>query len=164
MSVNFSTITPMSQSTISKAPAFTVAQQPQPAASSPMGPQYGPAPKKKSHWFAKTLAAIVVLAGGAAILRGKVGAFKNFDKTKPLEEGAKFKEQATYYGKKAVAVVGDFINEKIVAPVLKLFKGKPKEGAQGVEGAAGGAQGAAGAAEGAAGAADGAAGAAGGAA
>ena len=93
-----------------------------------MGPQYGPAPKKKSHWFAKTLAAIVVLAGGAAILRGKVGAFKNFDKTKPLEEGAKFKEQATYYGKKAVAVVGDFINEKVVAPILKLFKGKPKAG------------------------------------
>ena len=49
MSVNFSTITPMSQSTISKAPTYSNAAQ-QPAASSPMDAAGQPA-KKKSHGF-----------------------------------------------------------------------------------------------------------------
>ena len=107
MPVNFSTITPMSQATISKMPAYTNVQQN--VASSPM--TASEQPKKKSHWFAKTLLFAAVVLGAAAALRGKVDVFKNFDKSGALADGAKFMEKAAHYGKKAVAVVGDFVIE-----------------------------------------------------
>ena len=113
MSVNFSTITPMSQATISKKPAYTNSAQP--AASSPISEQ----PKKKSHWFLKTLVAAAVVLGTAAALRGKVDMFKNFDKGSTLAEGAKFLDKMKHHGKKAVAVVGDFVNEN----ALKAWNG-----------------------------------------
>lgn len=108
MSVNFSTITPMNQSTISKPPAFSTAQTAaQPAASSPMDANQQPT--KKSHWFRNTLIAAVILVGGATVLRGKVGMFKDFDKAAKLAEGAKPMEKIAHYGKQAVAAVGDFV-------------------------------------------------------
>lgn len=109
MSVNFSTITPMSQSTISRTPAYSTAAAPatQPAASSPMdGYQQ---PKKKSHWFRNTLLTAIVLVGGATALRGKVGMFKDFNAATPLANDAKLMEKAAHYGKKGVAVVGDYV-------------------------------------------------------
>lgn len=109
MSVNFSTITPMSQSTISRPPAFTTAAAAQqPAASSPIDGGYQQ-PKKKSHWFRNTLIAAAVLVAGATALRGKVGMFKDFDKAATIAKDAKLMDKAAYYGKKAVAEVGDFV-------------------------------------------------------
>ena len=72
MSVGFSTIRPMSQETISKSSAFALNNQAaqQPVANSPMaGPAGTYQPKKKSHWFAKTLATVVVLAAAAGLGR-----------------------------------------------------------------------------------------------
>ncbi len=127
MSVNFSTIQPMSQATISKAPAYSKTAQ-QPVASSPMDASYQ-APKKKSRWFLKTLIAAAVVLGGAALLRGKVGVFKDFDAVKDkFGTDAKILDKAKYYGKKAVAAVGDFTTEywnKGVNWVRNLFTKKP---------------------------------------
>lgn len=125
MSVNFSTITPMTQATISKAPAFSVNTAPaaaeQPAASSPMDGAYGQ-PKKKSHWFIKTLAAVVVV--GAALGLGRKYGLKDFDVKKVLDKDATGMQKFTHTIKKWIAQGGDFVNEKIVGSVLNLFKGK----------------------------------------
>lgn len=125
MSVNFSTITPMNPSTISRKPAYTTTQQP--AASSPMDTAYYQ-PKKKSRWFLKTLIAAAVVLGGAAALRGKVDMFKNFDVASKLPSEAKFGDKAAFYGKKAVATVGDFATKywnKAAVWVQNLFSKKP---------------------------------------
>ncbi len=121
MAVNFSTIKPMSQSTISKAPAYTKEQSA--VASSPMDGQQ--APKKKSRWFLKTLIAAAVVLGGTAALRSKVNVFKNFNVTGKLAADAKFLDKAKFYGQKAVAVVGDFTTKywnKAYNAVKNLFK------------------------------------------
>lgn len=110
MSSSFSTITPLNPATISRMPSYAVNSQPQaqqPAASNPIN-DYG-APKKKSHWFRNTVIGLVVLAGVTAALRGKVGMFKDFDKAAELAKDAKFLDKAAHYGKKGVAVVGDFL-------------------------------------------------------
>ena len=117
MSVNFSTITPMSQSTISRMPAYTNSAQP--AASSPITTEQ---PKKKSRWFLKTLIVAAAALAATAALRGKVDAFKTFDKTATLAEGAKFLEKVQHYGKKAVAVVGDFVIDKS-SQLVTMVKG-----------------------------------------
>lgn len=118
MPVNFSTIRPMEQSTISRMPAYT-ANPVTPAASSPIGSE----PKKKnSHWFLKTLAAVAVIAGGAALLRGKVDVFKNFDVKAALPSTATFVDKAKHYAMKAVAVTGDFLISKGTA-VCNWVKG-----------------------------------------
>ena len=106
MTVSFSTLTPMSQATISKAPTYSKTQAQTPIASTSIEPKES---KKSSHWFLKTLATVAVLTAGVALLRGKVDVFKNFDKTLPLADGAKFLDKAKYYGQKAIAVVGDFV-------------------------------------------------------
>ena len=120
MSVNFSTIQPMSQATISRMPSYSTESQP--TASVPMnGTQ---APKKKSRWFLKTLVAAAAVATAAALLRGKVNVFKNFDVTSTLQQGASFMDKAKFYGTKAVAVAGDFVTNywnKGVAFVKGLF-------------------------------------------
>lgn len=108
MPVQFSTITPMSQATISRKPTYT--NEAQPAASSPITTEQPT--KKKSRWFLKTLVAAAVVLGAAAALRGKVDIFKTFDKASTLAADAKFADKAMYYGKKGVAVVGDFVIEK----------------------------------------------------
>lgn len=163
MSSEFSRIMPLNTATISKTPAYAnnAQVQPQtaaqPAASSPMD-AYGYPQKKKSHWFLKTLAAVVVLGGTAAVLRKKVDVFKNFDLASPLKEGANFTEKAKYYGTKAVAYVGEQINKGVDA-FLKLFKSTKEKGSTApaapaaTEGAATAAEGAATVAEGAAAAA-----------
>lgn len=125
MSVNFSTIQPMSQATISKAPAYSKTAA-QPAASSPINYQ---APKqKKSRWFLKTLIAAAAVLGGAALLRGKVGVFKDFDAAAKLADDAKLLDKVKHYGKKAVAVVGDFTKDYAMRGynwVKNLFTKKP---------------------------------------
>jgi hypothetical protein len=98
MSVNFSTITPMNPSTISKQPAYTTTQ---PASS----PVYGP--KKKSHKFRNTVLTLIVL-GAAAGLTRKFG-ISGFDKTAAVT--GNFGQKALGYGKKAVAYAGDFVNK-----------------------------------------------------
>ena len=74
MSVNFSTITPMSQSTISRVPTYSNQASAQ-VASTPIESEQ---PKKNNHWFLKTLAALAVVTTAVALLRGKVDVFKNF--------------------------------------------------------------------------------------
>lgn len=131
MSVNFSTISPLSPATISKAPTYSNANAqaaPQAAASSPVAGDNNE-PKKKSYKLAGTLITAAVLVAAAALLRGKVDMFKNFNKTEALAENAKFKDKMAYYGKKAVATVGDFINETVIGGIKKLFKGKAKDDA-----------------------------------
>ena len=110
MPVQFSTITPMSQATISRKPTYT--NESQPAASTSMTTNQ---PKKKSHWFLKTLVFAAAVLGAAAALRGKVDVFKNFDVKSVLGADAKFADKAMYYAKKGVAVVGDFVIEKSMA-------------------------------------------------
>lgn len=127
MSVNFSTITPMNPATISKAPTYTTAAASQgPAASSPMDAYQQP--KKKSHWFRNTLIAAALVVGGAALLRGKVDMFKNFDKTAGAAQDAGILGKVAHYGKKAVAEVGDFVNKYVGIAynwVASKFASKP---------------------------------------
>ena len=120
MSVNFSTIQPMSQSTISRVPTYSTDAKP--SASVPMNGTEQP--KKKSRWFLKTLVAAAAIATTVALLRGKVDMFKNFDVTSTLQQGASFMDKAKFYGTKAVAVAGDFVTNywnKGVAFVKGLF-------------------------------------------
>lgn len=115
MSENFSTITALNPATITKAPTYTKTPKSQPTqtvASSPMD-AYGYPQKKNNHWFLKSLAAVVVLGGAAAILRKNVDVFKNFDLTGKLAEDAKIVDKAKFYGTKAVAYVGEQINKGI---------------------------------------------------
>lgn len=124
MSVNFSTITPMSQSTISKMPTYSnqVAQ----VASTPIDSQE---PKKNNHWFLKTLAAVAVITAGVGLLRGKVDMFKNFDVAGKLADNASLKEKAVFYSKKAVAVAGDFVNKYANLAVETVKGWLPKKAA-----------------------------------
>ena len=125
MSVNFSTITPMSQSTISKMPTYSTQTSAQ-VASTPIDSQQ---PKKNNHWFLKTLAAVAVLTAAVGLLRGKVDMFKNFDVAGKLAEDANLKDKAVFYGKKAIAVAGDFVN-KYANLALETVKGwLPKKSA-----------------------------------
>ena len=125
MSVNFSTITPMSQSTISKKPTYSNQASAQ-VASTPIdsGKQ-----KKNNHWFLKTLAAVAVITAGVGLLRGKVDMFKNFDVTSKLAENANLKEKAVLYGKKAVSVAGDFVNKYAHLAVETVKGWLPKKAA-----------------------------------
>lgn len=118
MSVNFSTITPMSQATISKKPAYSN-QSTAHVASTPIDSEQ---PKKSNHWFLKTLATVAVLTAAVGLLRGKVDMFKNFDVTSKLADNANLKDKAMYYGKKAIAVAGDFVN-KYASLALETVKG-----------------------------------------
>ncbi len=127
MSVNFSTITPMSQNTISKPPAYAATGTQQPQASSPM--TSGQPKQKKSHWFRNTLITAVVLGAGAAL--GAKYAPKIFDSKATLAAGAKWHEQGLHYAKKYIGVAGEFINSNITKGVdwaKKLFASKKTGG------------------------------------
>lgn len=129
MSVGFSTIRPLDPSTISKAPAYSTNNQQtqQPAASSPMDAGQ-PVPKKKSHWFAKTLATVVVLAAAAGL--GRKFLPDTFNPELVLKDGAKWYEKGLHYAQKYIGKAGEYINTKTVAAynwVVNLFKGKGKE-------------------------------------
>lgn len=111
MSVNFSTIGQMSQATISQKPTYstdTTGQQP--AASTAMDSQGHPKPKK-SHWFIKTLATIVVL--GAAVGLGRKYGIPKFDPKAALAEGAGTMDKVKHSSQKYLAVAGDFINSNV---------------------------------------------------
>ena len=125
MSVNFSTITPMSQSTISRVPTYSNQASAQ-VASTPIESEQ---PKKNNHWFLKTLAALAVVTTAVALLRGKVDVFKNFDVNSKLADNAGLKDKAMFYGKKAIAVAGDFVNKYAGLAVEKVKGWLPKKSA-----------------------------------
>ena len=89
MSVNFpSGIVPLSPETISKPPKYTNANAQQPAASTPMNTEE-PA-KKKSHWFLKTIGAIVVVGAALGLGRKFVPALRDINLSQVADEGAKW--------------------------------------------------------------------------
>ena len=104
MSVGFSTIRPMDPATVSRAPSFTTTNN-APAASSPI--DNGSAPKKKSHWFLKTIAAVVVVA--AALGLGRKYLPTVFDSAATIASDAKWYQKAIGYTKKYLGVAGDFV-------------------------------------------------------
>ena len=104
MLVGFSTIRPMDPATISRVPSYTTDNAP--AASSPI--DNSAAPKKKSHWFLKTLAAVVVVA--AALGLGRKHLPKVFDSAVTIADNAKWHEKAIAYTKKYLGKAGDFVN------------------------------------------------------
>lgn len=107
MSVGFSTIRPMDPATISRAPSYSTTTNNAPAASSPM--DTGAAPKKKSHWFLKTLAAVAVVAAAVGLGRKYLPAV--FDSTATIAKDAKWHEKALGYAKKYIGVAGDKVIE-----------------------------------------------------
>lgn len=107
MSMNFATITPMSTATISKKPAYSVDTQQQPAASSPM--DNGSQVPKKSHWFIKSLATIVVL--GAAAGLGAKFLPNVFNSKAVLATDANIFNKGLHYAKVGVGHAGEFINK-----------------------------------------------------
>lgn len=111
MSVNFSTITPMNQATISKPPAFTTtpaAVAEQPAASTSMD---GGKPHKKSHWFRNTLITLVVIAAATGL--GRKYMPTTFDPAAKLAGTEKWYQQGLHYAKLGVAKAGEFVNKYV---------------------------------------------------
>ncbi len=108
MSNSFSTITPMNPATISRKPTYAVNSQPQPAASTPIDAPAGQPAKKKSHWFLKTLAAVVVLA--AAVGLGRKYLPNTFDPAAKLAGTENFMQKGLYYTKLGIAKAGEFVN------------------------------------------------------
>ncbi len=130
MSVGFSTIRPMSQETISKASAYSVNGQTaaQPAAANPMvGPAGTYQPKKKSHWFAKTVVTLAVLA--AAVGLGRKYLPNTFNPNAVLKDGAKWYEQGLHYATKYIGKAGEYVNtyaSKAWNWVTNIFKKSEK--------------------------------------
>ncbi len=110
MSVNLSSgIVPLSQETISRPPKYTQANtQQQPTASTPMTTDET-APKS-SHWFLKTIGAIVVIGAALGLGRKYVPALKNINLSQAADEGAKWYQKGLRY----VAQAGEYINNKAV--------------------------------------------------
>lgn len=110
MSVNLSTgIVPLSQETISKPPKYTQQNAQQPAASTSIN---GEEPKKKnSHWFLKTVGAVVVIGAALGLGRKYLPALKNIDLSQAANQGAKWYETGLRY----VAQAGEYINTKAAA-------------------------------------------------
>lgn len=106
MSVGFSTIRPMGPATISRAPSYSTTTNNAPAASSPM--DANAAPKKKSHWFLKTLTAVAVVAAAVGLGRKYLPAV--FDSAATIAKDAKWHEKALGYAKKYIGVAGDYVN------------------------------------------------------
>lgn len=110
MSVNFSTITQMNQATISRKPAFsTESQQQQPSASSPMNSDG--TPKKKSHWFAKTLGTLVVLA--TAVGLGRKYLPNTFNPQAALAGTENLFQKGLHYAKVGIGHAGEFVNTNL---------------------------------------------------
>lgn len=112
MSTSFSTITPMTQATVSQKPTYSINNQ-QPAASTPMDAPYGqqPAKKKKSHWFLKTLATVVVLAAATGL--GRKYLPKTFDPAAKLAGTENIFQKGLHYVKLGVAKTGEFVNTNV---------------------------------------------------
>ena len=128
MSVGFSTIRPMSQETISKASAYSTNAQTaqQPAANSPMAdPEGRYEPRKKSHWFAKTIVTLAVLA--AAVGLGRKYLPNTFNPEAVLKDGAKWYEKGLHYATKYIGKAGEYVNtyaSKAWNWATNLFKGE----------------------------------------
>ena len=109
MSTSFSTITPMNPATISRKPTYAINNnQTQPAASSPMNAPAGQPTKKNSHWFLKTLAAVVVVA--TAVGLGRKYLPKVFDPAAQLAGNENIWQKGLHYAKLGVAKAGEFVN------------------------------------------------------
>lgn len=132
MSVNFSTISQMSASTVSRPPAFSnespnsaPAPQTAPVASSSLNSGYQKE-KKSGGWILGTLGAVVFVVGGLAAARKWAGFAKDVDLAKELSKEAKVTEKCKFYTAKA----GQYIIDKGVAVkdwVVKLFNREAKE-------------------------------------
>ena len=122
MSVNFpSGIVPLSQETISKQPKYTTqSSAQQPTASTPMNGEE--TKKKKSHWFLKTVGAVVVVGAALGLGRKYLPALKNIDLSQAAAQGAKWYETGLRY----VAQAGEYINTKAVAG-LNWIKALPSK-------------------------------------
>lgn len=136
MSSSFSTITPLNTSTISKMPAYASNNQPQaqqPAASNPLD-AYS-APKKKSHWFLKTIATLAVLT--AAVGLGRKFLPNVFDSAATVAKDANIFKKGLEYTKLGIAKAGDFVNKyaemayKWVLEIPAKFKGTGSTGTTG---------------------------------
>jgi hypothetical protein len=110
MSTTFSTIGPLSQSTISKVPTYNTATPvpaEQPTASTPVYYQTGK--KKKSRWLGKLILTVAIVAGALAAGRKFVPWLQQAPAT--LGENAKLVEKAQHYLGKS----GQFIIDKSVS-------------------------------------------------
>lgn len=124
MSVGFSTIRPMDPATVSRAPSFTTTNN-TPVASSPI--DNGSAPKKKSHWFLKTIATVAVVA--AALGLGSKYLPSVFNSKATIASDAKWYQKAIGYTKKYLGVAGDFVNNFVKQGwefIANKFKGGAK--------------------------------------
>ena len=102
MPTNFTTIGPLSASTISKPPSFVkegakTAAEPkaeQPVASSSI---YDDGKEKKnSHWFLKTVVALAVIAGGLAAAKKYVPQVRDFVAPEKFSDVKGYKDKALY--------------------------------------------------------------------
>ena len=129
MTTNFSTIAPLSASTISRAPSFVkdgaaASKAEQPVASSSVYDDGSK--KKKSHWFAKTIVAIAVVVGGLAAAKKYIPQVRDFKAPEKFSDVKGIKEQALYVISKGGEKVIEFWNSSIKA-VKGLFSREAKE-------------------------------------
>ncbi len=117
MSVGFSTIRPLDPSTISKAPAFSVAPQQSPVASSPI--DGGKTETKKSHWFRNTIITLAVLT--AAVGLGRKYLPQVFNSSATLTGNENIMQKGLHYVKKYIGVAGDYVNT-YAAKAVQLVK------------------------------------------
>lgn len=103
MSTNFSTIAPLSASTISRAPSFVkegaAETKAEPKAEQPVASSSiydDGTKKKKSHWFLKTIVSLAVIAGGLAAAKNYVPQLKNLDTTVKFADVKGYKDKALY--------------------------------------------------------------------
>ncbi len=119
MSSNFSTITGLNAANISRQPTYTATStvDAKPQASTPIvvNTDYKPE-KKSSHWFLKTLAAAVVIAGGLVAGRKYIPQLKEVS-TEALPTTG-FKDKALY----CLAKAGEEI-EKFAVGAYEKVKG-----------------------------------------
>lgn len=126
MPTNFSTITPLSTSTISKKPAFSVNNQ-QPAASSPVNTFEAEPKKKNNHWFLKTLATVAVVA--AAVGLGRKYLPEIFNPAATLNGTENLLQKGLHYAKVYIGKAGECVNSTVSAGinfVRNLFTKKPE--------------------------------------
>ena len=132
MPTNFSTIGPLSASTISRPPSFVKdgaqpAAEPkaeQPVASSSIyddGTQ-----KKKSNWFLKTILAAAVIAGGLAAAKKYVPQVRDFVAPEKFSDVKGFKDKALYVISKGGEKVIEY-STKAWNAVKGLFSREAKE-------------------------------------
>ena len=107
MTVGFSTIRPLEQSTISKVPTYSTTTQQ--TAASPM--DAGQTTTKKSHWFRNTVIGLAVAATAVALAQRFLPTI--FNSAATLTGAEKWYEKGMHYAKKGIAIAGEFINKYV---------------------------------------------------